>query len=122
MSQLSDFLAELKRRRVFRVATFYGGIAFVIVQIIDGTFEVVGVPPWVSRLFMVLLAAGFPVAGGPAWVFDITPEGIARTSRLATTGHDVTLDASKGGRSTGKPLSSNRALIVVGLPAVVIGV
>ena len=38
-SRLSAFLSELKRRRVFRVAAFYGGIAFVIVQIIDGTFD-----------------------------------------------------------------------------------
>ena len=38
-STLSAFITELRRRRVFRVAAFYGGIAFVIVQIIDGTFD-----------------------------------------------------------------------------------
>ena len=38
-SRLSALIAELKRRRVFRVAAFYGGIAFVIVQIIDGAFD-----------------------------------------------------------------------------------
>ena len=76
---LTAFMQELRRRRVFRVAAFYGGIAFVIVQIIDGTFEVMGVPPWVSRLLIVLLAVGFPVAMGLAWVFDITSEGIVRT-------------------------------------------
>ena len=43
MSPFATFLTELKRRRVFRVAAFYGGIAFVIVQIIDGTFEVLGI-------------------------------------------------------------------------------
>ena len=49
-SRISAFIEELRRRRVFRVAAFYGGIAFVIVQIIDGTFEVMGIPAWVSRL------------------------------------------------------------------------
>ena len=72
-SNLSAFIAELRRRRVFRVAAFYGGIAFVIVQIIDGTFEVMGIPAWVSRLMITLLALGFPVAMGLAWIFDITP-------------------------------------------------
>ena len=38
-SILSSLIEELRRRRVFRVAAFYGGIAFVIVQIIDGTFD-----------------------------------------------------------------------------------
>ena len=38
-SPLSTFIAELRRWRVFRVAAFNGGIAFVIVQIIDGTLE-----------------------------------------------------------------------------------
>ena len=50
LSPLTSFIAELRRRRVFRVAAFYGGIAFVIVRIIDGTFEVMGIPAWVSRL------------------------------------------------------------------------
>ena len=105
-SRLSAFIAELRSRRVFRVAAFYGGIAFVIVQIIDGTFEVMGIPAWVSRLLITLLAVGFPVAIGLAWVFDITPEGIVRTE----------------GRSSGKPGTSNRTLIAVTILAVVFGI
>ena len=106
MPPLSAFIAELRRRRVFRVAAFYGGIAFVIVQIIDGTFEVMGIPAWVSRLLIILLGVGFPVALGLAWVFDITPEGIVRTE----------------GRSTGKPGTSNRTLIVVTILAIAFGI
>ncbi|MEE9161522.1 MAG: hypothetical protein V3U35_01000 [Candidatus Neomarinimicrobiota bacterium] len=118
MASLSTIIAELKRRRVFRVAAFYGGIAFVIVQIIDGTFEVMGVPSWLSRLLIVLLAAGFPVAMGLAWVFDITPEGIVRTG-------DPAVDPRGQGKSqpgSGKSLTSNRALIVVAVLAVAFGV
>ncbi|MEE9464675.1 MAG: hypothetical protein V3W14_03745 [Candidatus Neomarinimicrobiota bacterium] len=40
--RLSAFIEELRRRRVFRVTDFYGGIAFVIIQIIDGTFDLMG--------------------------------------------------------------------------------
>ena len=39
-SKLSSFIPELKRRRVFRVAAVYGGVAFVIIQIIDAVVEV----------------------------------------------------------------------------------
>ena len=73
MTPLPTFIAELRRRRVFRVAAFYGGIAFVIVQIIDGTFGLMGVPEWVGRVLVVLLILGFPVSMGLAWIFDITP-------------------------------------------------
>ncbi|MCH8837986.1 MAG: tetratricopeptide repeat protein [Candidatus Marinimicrobia bacterium] len=115
---LTAFMQELRRRRVFRVAAFYGGIAFVIVQIIDGTFEVMGVPAWVSRLLIVLLAAGFPVAMGLAWVFDVTPEGIVRTERPMTD------PGSKGSAQpgSGKPLTSNRALIAIAILAVAFGI
>ena len=113
---------------MFRVAAFYGGIAFVIVQIIDGTFEVMGVPPWVSRLLIVLLAAGFPLAMVLAWVFDITPQGIVRTGKA--TSYPATLGTSLQSQSRqlagvaiagGKPLTSNRALIVVAVLAVAFG-
>ena len=104
--RISTFIAELRRRRVFRVAAFYGGIAFVIVQIIDGTFDLMGVPEWVGRIMVVMLALGFPLAMALAWVFDITPEGIVRTE----------------GRSTGKPGTSNRTLIAVTILAVAFGI
>ncbi len=88
------------------MAACYGGIAFVIVQIIDGTFEVMGIPAWVSRLLITLLGIGFPIAIGLAWAFDITPEGIVRTE----------------GRATGKPGTSNKALVAVTLFAIAFGI
>ncbi len=114
-SRLSAFIAELRRRRVFRVAAFYGGIAFVIVQIIDGTFEVMGIPAWVSRLLITLLGLGFPVAMGLAWVFDITPQGIVRTEGPSTgSGRQDTKQT--------KPLTGNGALIAVAIAAVAFGI
>ena len=65
-----------------------------------------GIPAWVSRLMITLLALGFPVAIGLAWVFDITSEGIVRTE----------------GRSTGKPGTSNRTLIAVTILAIAFGI
>ncbi len=106
-SRLSAFLSELRRRRVFRVAAFYGGIAFVIIQIIDGTFEVMEIPAWVSRLVIIFLVIGFPVSMILAWVFDITDEGIVRTK-----GRPV--DAKR----KSQPLIGNKALATIALAAV----
>ncbi|MCH7498266.1 MAG: hypothetical protein IH971_10500 [Candidatus Marinimicrobia bacterium] len=49
-SRLTVLLTELKRRRVFRVAAFCGGIASVIVQIFDGAFDVMSIPPWTGPM------------------------------------------------------------------------
>ena len=106
-SRLSAFLSELRRRRVFRVAAFYGGIAFVIIQIIDGTFEVMGIPAWVSRLVIIFLVIGFPVSMILAWVFDITEGGIVRTKGRPA-------DAVR----KAQPLIGNKALATIALAAV----
>jgi len=76
--RLSSFIDELRRRRVFRVAAFYGGIAFVIIQIIDGAFDYLHIPEWVGTTIIVLLLLGFPLAVALAWAFDITKEGVVR--------------------------------------------
>ncbi len=78
MSKFANFIAELRRRRVFRVAAFYAGIAFVIIQIIDGAFEYLRIPTWFGTAIIMLLLIGFPIAIILAWVFDITEEGIVR--------------------------------------------
>ena len=77
-SRFSIFINELRRRRIFRVAATYGGVAFVLFQIIDSIFEPLTVPEWIGSL-IILLLAGFPRAMILASVFDITPDGIVRT-------------------------------------------
>ncbi len=108
-SPFSNFFTELHRRRVFRVAAFYGGIAFVIVQIIDGTFDLMGVPEWVGRMMVVLLAMGFPVSMILAWVFDITEGGIVRTKEKAPAK-----------TSAPRPLIGNTALGIVAALAILV--
>jgi len=78
-SRLAAFLAELRNRRVFRVAAVYACIAFIIFQIVDATFEPLHLPDWSSTLVVVLLVLGFPIAVGMAWAFDLTEEGLVWT-------------------------------------------
>ncbi len=78
-SRLAAFMAELRHRRVFRVAVVYAGVAFIIIQIIDGAFDYLPIPDWVGTAIIVALLVGFPIAVALAWAFDITDKGIVRT-------------------------------------------
>ena len=78
-SVLRSFLAELKRRRVYRVAVVYAAVAFVVWQAAEIVVPGLNLPNWVLTLVIVLTALGFPIAVVLAWAFDITPAGIERT-------------------------------------------
>ena len=72
-------LAELKRRKVFRVAAVYGATAFVVLQVADLMLPRLGLPDWTVTLVVALSVLGFPVAIALAWVFESGPEGVRRT-------------------------------------------
>jgi TolB-like protein/Tfp pilus assembly protein PilF len=77
-----NFLAELKRRNVYKVAVAYAVAAWLLIQIATQVFPFFEIPNWAVRLVVVLLALGFPVALVLAWAFEITPEGIKRESEI----------------------------------------
>jgi len=79
---MANFLAELKKRNVFKVATIYVVVSWLILQVADIVFPVFEIPLWASRLVVILLGLGFPVALILAWAFDLTPEGIAWNSEV----------------------------------------
>ena len=75
----SNFLAELKRRNVYKVAVAYIVAGWALSQGIAQVLPVFDVPNWTIRLIVVLVIIGLPVALVLAWAFEITPEGIKRT-------------------------------------------
>ena len=77
-----NFFAELKRRKVYRVAVAYAVVSWLLIQIATQVFPFFEIPVWAVRLVIVLLVLGFPVALLLAWAFDPTPEGIKRTDDL----------------------------------------
>jgi adenylate cyclase len=77
-SGFSAFFAELRRRRVFRVAAVYAVVAWLIVQIAATTFPHLNLPDWMITGVIVVVALGFPIALVLAWAFDLTPEGVVR--------------------------------------------
>ena len=110
-SKLAAFLSELKRRRVFRVAIVYAGVAFVIFQIIDSTFDLFDIPDWVGRFLVIALVLGLPIVISLAWAFDITEKGVVRTK-----GHPA--DAKR----KAQPLIGNTALAIIAVVAVAFGI
>ena len=80
---LQRWFAELRRRKVFRVAAVYLVAAWLAIQVAGTVFEPMGLPAWTLRLVIVLAAIGFPVACALAWAFDVTPRGIERTPAAA---------------------------------------
>lgn len=73
------WLAELKRRRAFRVMATYGIVSFVVLEAADLVFPIVPLPAWTVSLVLWLAILGFPIAVVLAWAFDLTPEGLRRT-------------------------------------------
>jgi hypothetical protein len=74
-----NFLCELKRRNVYKVAVAYIVASWALAQGIAQVFPVFDVSTWAIRLTVILMIIGFPIAIVLAWAFDITPEGIKRT-------------------------------------------
>jgi adenylate cyclase len=105
---MSNFVRELRRRNVFRIAIAYVAVAWLIVQIADVVFESFGSPDWVMKTLIFLLAVGFPVAILFAWAYEMTPEGLKR-EREVDRSQSVTPD-------TGRKL--NRIIIGVLVAAV----
>ncbi len=81
-----SLFAELKRRKVFKVGAAYVVIAWIVVQVASIALPAFEAPPWVLRVFILVLMLGFPIALVMAWVFDVTPEGVrAETGRRGNT-------------------------------------
>ena len=71
-----SLLAELKRRKVFKVGAAYLVVAWLAVQAVSIGFPAFDAPPWALRAFILVALLGFPLALVMAWIFDVTPEGM----------------------------------------------
>lgn len=71
-----SLFAELKRRKVFKVGGAYLVIAWLAVQVASIAFPAFEAPPWVLRVFILVLILGFPLALVLAWLLDATADGL----------------------------------------------
>jgi TolB-like protein len=94
---------ELKRRNVFKVATAYVIVGWLVMQAGEVMGPALRLPEWVNSLLAFFLILGFPLAVFFAWAFEMTPEGIKKEKDI-----DETKSAT---RETGQKL--NYTIIVL---------
>lgn len=76
---IKALVAELRRRRVFRVVVLYAIAGWIVIEVASTVLPGLNLPAWTITLVIVLVALGFIVAVMLAWAFDIGPGGIERT-------------------------------------------
>src|SRR6266498_3138882 len=79
---MKNFLSELKRRNVYKVAVAYADVGWLLVQVTTQVFPIFEIPNWALRLIVLAIVIGFPIALVLAWAFELTPEGINRESDI----------------------------------------
>ena len=83
VSSFETFIAELRRRKVMRVAGAYTVVAWLALQVADVLMEPLQLPLWSMNLVLFLFAVGFPIVLVISWAFDATPSGLQRTAALS---------------------------------------
>ncbi len=84
-SSMQRLFAELKRRRVIRVAVVYALAGWAVIQVADTVLPALQLPPWSVTLVIVLVVLGFPIAVTMGWMFDAGEGGVVRTAPLPDT-------------------------------------
>ena len=100
--------SELKRRNVFKVATAYVIVGWLLMEISTTLLPTFGAPDWIAKVLIFIVALAFVPVLIFAWAFEMTPEGIKREK-------DVDRDTSITSQ-TGKKLN------YVTIGAVVVGI
>jgi len=81
-----SFFSELRKRKVVQTAAIYGAVAWGVTEVIVTVVEQLFLPQWVSTLAVIGFVVGFPVAMFLAWTFDLTSEGLRRTTVASRRG------------------------------------
>ena len=76
---MRPFLAELRRRNVYKVGVAYAVVAWIALQAASFLLPTFGAPAWVFRVLVLLVVLGFALAVAFSWAFELTPEGLKRT-------------------------------------------
>lgn len=80
---MSDFLAELKRRKIYRVAVAYAVAAWLLIQAAAIFLPTFDAPPWVMKTLIGLVILGFPAALIFTWALEAELEkGVRPTKSL----------------------------------------
>src|SRR5947199_9060546 len=77
-----NFIGELKRRHVYKVAVAYAVVAWLLIQVATQVFPFFELPNWAVQMVVLAMVIGFPIALVLSWAFELTPEGIKREEEV----------------------------------------
>jgi TolB-like protein/Tfp pilus assembly protein PilF len=80
---IAGFIAEARRRNVFRAAGLYAGFAFVALQLADILLPAFGLAEDNVSVLLLLIALGFPLVLLGSWLVEVTPEGVRITTPIS---------------------------------------
>ena len=80
---LRKFFSEVQRRRVGKTAGVYAVVGWVGIQVAATVFPLLDVSDVATKIFVILIIIGFPIAIALAWAYDLTASGLHRTAPLA---------------------------------------
>jgi tetratricopeptide (TPR) repeat protein len=83
---MTEFIQQLRKRGVLRVAGLYIAVIWLLLQIADVVFPAFEIPDSAVRYILLIGVGGFPIALIFAWFFEITDQGIQREDELKETG------------------------------------
>lgn len=72
---ISEFLAELMRRRVLHIGGAYIAGAWLGAEILNFLFEQFQAPVWSYRLLAIVFVVGFPISMVLAWIIQVQEDG-----------------------------------------------
>ncbi|MEH6550675.1 MAG: hypothetical protein V7744_11875 [Pseudomonadales bacterium] len=78
-----NFVDELKRRNVFRVAIAYVILGWVVIQVTDVAVPALYLPDWVPSFVFFVGLIGFPFVLLFAWAFELTPDGLKSSKEVS---------------------------------------
>lgn len=78
-----SFVAELKRRKVIRVAIAYVIGAWLLLQLAEVLSELLNLPDKIGPIVVAVVAIGFPVVVVLAWMFELTASGLKRDDEVS---------------------------------------
>ncbi|MDJ0656823.1 MAG: hypothetical protein QNJ40_21865 [Xanthomonadales bacterium] len=82
-ARLVTAFAELRRRRVFRLAAGYAVAVWLVLQVADVVFPALGLTDLHLRVLVVAAILLFPLVLFLGWRYDLTADGLVRTRPAA---------------------------------------
>ncbi len=110
---MNKFFEELKRRNVIKSTLAYLVVVWVLLQVFQMLLPMVDAPDWTLKGITIIMAIGLPIWIIVSWVYDITAQGIEKTTKDSE--NEIVTQATSKRLNTFIIVSLSIAVIVMGL-------